>query len=46
MSLICRAHHLLIYPKISCMLTRESSKYERSYSLDVLGVEDRGKMIS
>ena len=26
-----------------CMFTRESTEYERLYSLDVLGVEDRGE---
>ena len=29
------------YPNINCLFTRESSEYERLYSLDVLGVEDR-----
>ena len=31
------------YPNINCLFTRESSEYERLYSLDVLGVEDRGE---
>ena len=31
------------YPNISCLFTRESSERERLYSLDVLGVEDRGE---
>ena len=31
------------YPNINCLFTRESSEYKRLYSLDVLGVEDRGE---
>ena len=31
------------YPNINCLFTRESSEYERLYSLDVLGVQDRGE---
>ena len=31
------------YRNINCLFTRESSEYERLYSLDVLGVEDRGE---
>ena len=26
-----------------CMFTRETNEYERLYSLDVLGIEDRGE---
>ena len=31
------------FPGNQCMFTRETSDYERLYSLDVLGVEDRGE---
>ena len=31
------------FPDNQCMFTRETSDYERLYSLDVLGVEDRGE---
>ena len=31
------------YAGRTCMFTRETSDYEKLYSLDVLGVEDRGE---
>ena len=31
------------YPDSTCMFTRETSDFEKLYSLDVLGVEDRGE---
>ena len=31
------------YAGTTCMFTRETSDYEKLYSLDVLGVEDRGE---
>ncbi len=31
------------YANVNCLFTRESNDYERLYSLDVLGVEDRGE---
>ena len=34
------------YADNKCMFVKESSDYEKFYSLDVLGVEDRGKMTS
>ena len=32
-----------VYANVNCLFTTESNDYERLYSLDVLGVEDRGE---